>query len=201
MNVNKYGFSRRSRSKKRQAFKIGRSVRTLDDLIKEPPSKNESIRSISYQGGFSSISYINYVADREVIEELTASTLRVGKKQLRILDKLKDNGRTKKINFIIGGIMKENKSTGRDYDYYDDFINVCKRNGWQYEVVNNHSKILLMRTNGNHYVVETSSNLNENPKIEQFTFENDSDLYNFYYNVYNELLTKEGYYGSSKTTN
>jgi hypothetical protein len=29
-------------------------------------------------------------------------------------------------------------------------------------------------------VIETSSNLNENPKIEQFSFENDAELFEFY---------------------
>lgn len=44
----------------------------------------------------------------------------------------------------------------------------------------NHSKVTLMRTDCNWYVLETSSNLNENQKIEQFRFENDEHLFEFY---------------------
>lgn len=188
MKVNQFGFSRKSKSKKRQMFKIGKSVRVLNNLIPKLPGTDESYRAISYQGGFASVSFIVDVAQKETILELTASTLRIGKKQLKALQKLQDMGSLKKANFVIGGIMKENKSTGRSYSYYDDFQQVCEVNNWNYVVVNNHSKIILMRTDSNYYVLETSSNLNENPKIEQFTFENDKELYDFYYSIYKELF-------------
>ena len=38
------------------------------------------------------------------------------------------------------------------------------------------------------FVLETSSNLNENPKIEQFSFEKDEKLYDFYYNFLHEIV-------------
>ena len=40
----------------------------------------------------------------------------------------------------------------------------------------------------NFYVVETSSNLNENPKIEQYSFENDEELFLFYENFFKEAI-------------
>lgn len=190
--MNRYGFSRRTKSKKRETFKIGKSLKILEELIPELPKQDESYRAISFEGGFASISFIAMVAKNEPILELTASTLRVGKKQLMTLQRMSDNGQLQSARFIVGGIMKENKSTGKSYSYYDDFTAVCEKNGWEYEVVNNHSKIILMRTADNFYVVETSSNLNENPKIEQFCFENDKGLYDFYYDIYDELFKKEG---------
>ena len=53
---------------------------------------------------------------------------------------------------------------------------------------NNHSKIILAKTKHNFYVIETSSNLNENPKIEQFNFENSKRLYEFYLLLFKELI-------------
>ena len=44
-----------------------------------------------------------------------------------------------------------------------------------------------MRTKENYYVLETSSNLNENPKIEQYSFENSKELYDFYYDFFDKL--------------
>lgn len=44
-----------------------------------------------------------------------------------------------------------------------------------------------MRTSENYYVLETSSNLNENPKIEQYSFENNKELYLFYYEFFEKL--------------
>lgn len=169
-------------------FKIGRSIKILEELIPNLPQKDESIRAVSYQGGFSSISFIVMVAEKEKIKELTVSTLRVGEKQFKVLQKLKRENKLDEANFITGTIMKENTINNKKYRYYEIFTEGCKENNWKWEVVNNHSKLILMQTKENYYVLETSSNLNENPKIEQFTFENDKDLYYFYYNLLTELL-------------
>lgn len=185
VNINEYGFSIKTKSKKRQMFKIGKSIKILSELMPSLPGTDESYRAVSYQGGFASITFITVVALKEPIKELTVSTLRVGEKQFRILQRLHNQEKLGKVNFVIGSIMRENKNK---YDYYTMFKNGCEHSNWNYAVVNNHSKLILMRTEENYYVLETSSNLNENPKIEQFTFENDKDLYYFYYNLLTELL-------------
>lgn len=41
--------------------------------------------------------------------------------------------------------------------------------------------------NENYYVIETSSNLNENPKLEQFSWENDKELFEWYEKLFIEL--------------
>lgn len=187
MEINEYGFAIRAASKKRQVFKISKSIKVLEDLIKRPPGEGESIRAISYEGGFSSISFITYIALSENIKELTASSLRIGLKQLEILDELKKRGKLENARFIFGTIMREDIKTDK-YDYYTKLVEISKRNGWEYIAIKNHSKIILMKTAKNYYVLETSSNLNENPKIEQFTFENDKNLYMFYYSLFCEFF-------------
>lgn len=57
---------------------------------------------------------------------------------------------------------------------------VCEENEWHIHTLNNHSKVHLYDTALGKFVLETSSNLNENPKIEQFSFEKDAELYDFY---------------------
>lgn len=55
-------------------------------------------------------------------------------------------------------------------------------------VVKNHSKVILLDTDKGKYVIETSSNFNENPKIEQFSFEKSAELYEFYKKSFAGLL-------------
>ena len=43
----------------------------------------------------------------------------------------------------------------------------------------------------NNYVIETSSNLNENPKMEQFSWENDRGLFDWYKKLFIELLSDQ----------
>lgn len=58
-------------------------------------------------------------------------------------------------------------------------------------VAQNHSKILLFETDVGKFVLETSSNLNENPKSEQFSLEKNNELYDFYKKPLDEMLEGE----------
>ncbi len=65
---------------------------------------------------------------------------------------------------------------------------ICDEHGWHIHTLNNHSKVHLYDTDAGKFVLETSSNLNENPKIEQFSFEKDAELYEFYLkNMFNRV--------------
>lgn len=170
----------------RKIFNVIRSSAELERLIPELPDK-ECYKIIS-GGDFSSISFIRFVGVKTKIKELTVSTLRVGKKELQYLDLMAKNGRIGTATFVVGSIMKKDSKKGLSYGYYDNFENVCNKNKWRYCISNNHSKLILMDTDKGKYVLETSSNLNENPKIEQFSFEKDSNLYDFYHNFLSELV-------------
>lgn len=139
--------------KKRIEFNIARETKELSDLMKELPSEDEVIKIVS-DGRLSSIAFIKYVADRTKIKDLKVSTLRVGKKQAIIIDRLANEGKI------------DNKVV----------------------VKNNHSKILLFDTENGKYVLETSSNLNECPNIEQFSFQKSDELYRLYLKVFEEVL-------------
>ena len=174
-------------TKKRHCFVLEKSVDCLEILLKKELINSQNcLKIISYSGGYSSISFIKVVAEREPIEELICSTLRVGEKQLGVLDDLEFQGKIKNAKFVIGGIMKSD--SGGKYDYYSAFQRVCQKNGWEYCISNNHSKIILMRTEKHHYVLETSSNLNENPKIEQFSFEDSEELFCFYRSFFKKVM-------------
>lgn len=180
-------------SKYQHPFILNKSINDLKVLLKNNlPDTKTIYKFISISGGFASISFIKYVAGKEIIEELTASTLRIGQKQFYYLEKLADAKRIKKAKFFIGSksIMEGKRKYEGKYGYFENFENCCKRNNWEYLIVNNHSKIILMKTKNNHYVLETSSNLNENPKIEQYSFENNKDLYDFYYNFFEVLKAR-----------
>ena len=183
LNIEEYeplsmgGLLLNSESKKREMFELGRGTRQLDALLKNPPKQNQSFRMLSAKGGFSSINLIWFVAKKEPIKMLYASTLRIGKKQFEILRRLKNKGLLEKAFFLTSTMQK---NLDRDYDYFQKIRQICKECNFELYTMNNHSKVILMKTASNYYVVETSSNLNENPKIEQFCFENDMRLFEWY---------------------
>lgn len=171
------GVIQKFKAKNRIMMNIAKDIKELNVLIDKPPTQQESMRFIS-AGGFSLISFIKYISETENIKEMYVSSLTIGRKHMLILDNLYKLGKLGKVSFVFCGIFKQ--SNNSSYKYFETFEKICKNNNWEYYQINNHSKILLMETDKNYYVIETSSNLNENPKIEQFTFENDKKLFNFY---------------------
>ena len=167
---------------KTKRFNLIRSLHEIEELTQTLP-EDECFKFLS-AGGFSSISFIKFIADRAKINFMFASTLRIGRKHLWVLDELHRVGKLGICEFVVGSIMQNDNETGKSYKYYDDLEKVCKINGWGLKVSNNHSKVLLFDTSAGKFVIETSSNLNENPKSEQFSFEKDAKLYEFYLNAF-----------------
>lgn len=168
--------------KKIKRYNIARSVFELEKEMENLPD-NEVFKFIS-DGHFSSISFVKYIAKRTVINEMYVSSFRIGKKELKIIDALFKSGKIKMCHFAVGTLMANDSTSVKKYHYYDNFKGICEKNGWEYITVNNHSKILLFDTEIGKFVLETSSNLNENPKIEQFSFEKDAELYDFYRSIF-----------------
>lgn len=168
--------------KKRKRYSIVRSAHELEQVMPYLPGC-EVYKFVS-DGRFSSISFVKYIADRTIVRHLHASSFRIGRKELQLIDALHQQGRIEQCSFAVGTLMKNDSERLKQYKYYDNFIAVCEKNGWEYMTVNNHSKLLLFDTDMGKFVLETSSNLNDNPKIEQFSFEQDEELYIFYKSVF-----------------
>lgn len=163
---------------KRKKFNIIKAKMELKELMPELPEGH--VYKFISDGGFSTISFIVLVAEMAKINNLYASSFRIGKKELQVIDALHKKGVIKNCCFAVGTLMKNDSEAIKKYGYYENFEKVCNDNGFRYCTVNNHSKIILFDTDKGKYVLETSSNLNTNPKIEQFSFEKDEELYNFY---------------------
>lgn len=168
------------RSKERTYFDIHDGAEILARRA-ELPKDGESLRAISYAGGFSSCSVVLWIAAKTKIERMFVSTLRVGKKEIDAMQDLYEEGRLKHAKFVLCGISKENKSLkGKDYGYTEYFEEKCAECGFEWCYAKNHSKIILLDTSEGKFVVETSSNFNENPKVEQFCINKSDLIYNFY---------------------
>lgn len=172
-------------------FHIIAELQQIEKLISDLPNENEVHFFIS-SGNFSSIGFIKFVAERTKINNLSISSLRVGKKHLKVLDVLKSQGKLGKVNFVVGSIMKQDSKVGKSYGYYDNLLSVCQKNDWTVTVANNHSKIINFDTDSGKYVIWTSSNLNENPKIEQFVFLKSEEIYQMCEDEFFQKMLEEG---------
>ncbi len=175
---------------RRKKFNIIKAKTELKELMPDLP-ENYVYKFIS-NGGFSAISFVMLVAEATKINNLYVSSFRIGKKELQIIDTLHKKGIIENCCFAVGTLMKNDSEAIKKYGYYENFEKVCKDNGFRYCTVNNHSKIILFDTDVGKYILETSSNLNTNPKIEQFSFEKDDELFDFYKKCFESWSCESG---------
>lgn len=122
----------------RYKFHIIAELQKIEKLNPHLPEENETHFYIS-NGGFSSIGFVKYIAERTKIRKLQVSSLRIGKKHLQALDVLKTQEKLDKCEFVVGSVMKNDSKLGKSYGYYDDLLKICEKNGWSVTVANNHS--------------------------------------------------------------
>lgn len=156
---------------KRSKFDLRKAVNKIEGRC--VPHKGESIRMLSPAGGFSSCAVVMAIAEEAEIKSLKMTTLRVGKKEAIELEKLN----IPNVEIVCGGVALQN---AEKYDYAKFINDLAERNGWKVGYNRNHSKVILCNTSKGKITIETSSNFNENPQIEQFCITNDKTVYNYY---------------------
>lgn len=161
-----------------ERFSLHKGVYNLNGF--EIPTDGESIRFISGKNGFSSCCLILKIAEQSEIRRLIATTLRVGKKEICALEKLE----IPKVTIICGLVSKNVKNK---YQYSEFLEEKVKENGWRLVYSHNHSKVILLETSNGFLTIETSSNLNENPQIEQFCVMNSREVFDYYLSQFERL--------------
>lgn len=183
-----FDFSVDTRESVRTFFDLAQSIDKLESAGMHIPAPGNALRMISPAGGWSSCSLILWIAEQTHIRRMIATTLRVGKKEIDAICGLMYDGTLESAEIYLSGIAKQHKK----YDYSDYFEAKCEEYGIKYKYVKNHSKVILLDTDLGKIVIETSSNLNENPKIEQFCVLNSEKVYDFYMNCFNRLGVRDG---------
>lgn len=169
------------KNKRRKGFVIGKEVKSFQDITGGRLPTSDEIFSLISVGGFSSVAIIVEIARLEKNKNCYCSTFRIGKKQFRVLQSLHQSQKLEYAEFYTSNLQAKSDSKRTKYNYIEFINKTAIENGWIVKAVKNHSKIILCETEqGNLYVVETSSNLNENPQIEHFSLSNDRFLFEFY---------------------
>lgn len=167
-------YSELSTCKTVDKFTLWGGVMNLSDF--KIPREGESIRFLSGKGDFSSCCVLMRIAELTNISKAVITTLRAGKKEVDALEALE----IPSVHIVCGTIMKETDNKYNQMKYLQDKAEI---NGWTVTCVENHSKLILLDTDDGKICVETSSNFNENPKIEQFCVINSQDVYEWYIEI------------------
>jgi hypothetical protein len=148
-------------------------VETLKKLEGGMPAPGEAVFLYTLNS-FTAFTFIIHILKHALIEELHLSTYSINERVLTSLIKQYDQGNIKSITLCISDSIKHRVPKIYDmiemYAQTRDFkINYC----W------NHSKISLIKTHDDYFIVEGSGNFSENAMHEQYIWMNDQEVFEF----------------------
>lgn len=149
-------------------------IASLKNLMGELPSPGEAYFLYTLKS-FNAFTFITYIIKHcGEIDQLTFSTYSINERILSSLLRWYDKGSIRKIQMSVSDSIKHRMP--RVYDLIE-----LQRKERDFEVCYcwNHSKITLIKSCGNYFVIEGSGNFSENAMHEQYLFVNDRDVYAF----------------------
>ena len=144
------------------------------------PVAGQQFRIVT-QKAVNSFDFILAVLHEEKIEEMIVAFYRIGKKVIQEIYELQKNNYIDQCHFLVNDAVP--KLTPDAWNLLKSFEN----KKWKVRVENNHTKIILLKTTKNFYVIEGSGNLSINARIEQYVFDNNEILFNFHKNWITKL--------------
>ena len=149
-------------------------VENIKFLIGDLPSDNEIIFLWTLKS-FNSFTFIPFVIKRSgTITNLVISTYSINTRIVNSLIKWYDKGEIRNIHIVISDTIKY-----RSPQIVDLINSAAAKRNIKLDFAWNHSKISLIQTQNNNFVVEGSGNFSENAQHEQYIFYNDKNIYDF----------------------
>lgn len=151
------------------------SIENLKDLAGKLPLPGEIFFLWSLKS-FNAFSFIKYViTERGRIDELILSSYNITKMIFETLMRLVDNRLISHLHLTLSDVAKTR------FPQIYDLVNgeSAKRDQVDVLYMWNHSKVSLMRSGDDHFIVEGSGNFSENSRHEQYIFMNSKEIYEF----------------------
>lgn len=168
------------KSANRHHMRRANAESTLAEIIPVKIAPGESWHVIS-RGDIDSLSYLRHVLSGvSHLDHVLMSTWCIAKNDLTEIAVWLDAGRIEQFDLYAGEIFP-----GSYGDEYEQFMKMCELYGCRLIVAKNHSKITLCSVDDYRVVIESSANVNTNPRIEQSTLHNNPELHNFYLEFFN----------------
>lgn len=139
-------------------------------------------------GDIDIFSFFKYIMKIRRFENVLISTWCLARQELLEIKKMLDDKMIKKFHLCLGEIFKGS--------YLDEYLLLKDLQKKKYKikitVFRNHAKVMLAYSKPDYYfVLESSANLNTNPRTEQTTIFVDKGLYNFYLDYFNGIRSFE----------
>ena len=169
--------ARATKSSNRHHMRRATAEATLAELLPATYAPGDSWHVIS-RGDIDSLSYVRHVlAGVSHLDHVLMSTWCIAKNDLTEIAGWLDAGKIEQFDLYAGEIFP-----GSYGDEYEQMMKMCEIYGCRLVIAKNHSKVTLLSNAADAYylTVESSANVNTNPRIEQTTVHASQDLHAFY---------------------
>ena len=133
---------------------------------------------VASSGDIDSLSYVRHIlAGVTHLDHVLMSTWCIAKNDLTEIATWLDVGKIEQFDLYAGEIFPGSYS-----DEYEQYTKMCDLYGCRMVVAKNHSKVTLASntTDGYYIAIESSANVNTNPRIEQSAIHCNRELHDFY---------------------
>lgn len=150
------------------------NVNHLEKNLTRLPSEEEFF-FLQTGSSFNAFSFIPFVCKQKSVRRLYASTYSISRRVIEALIELHEKGLVEEITLLISDSMIKRNPLTIDVltSVAKEYGNLNVLFGW------NHSKVCLLETKEDHFVIEGSGNWANNAQMEQYTFANCEGLFSF----------------------
>ena len=164
--------------------------RILSEIALEKELSWHFEKGVSYHcfswGNVDSLTYFRAVVKQQKIKYALMSTWCMAMEDIKEIRLWLEKGYIDRIDFYVGEIFKASYKV-----QYDELIKLCKELGGRVAIFRNHSKVMLLFGEKFDAVIESSANVNTNPRSEQTCIKIDSELAHWYKNIFDGVISFE----------
>ena len=166
--------ARAIKAKHRLTMRRAFSEKTLSEMLPENISPGDSWHVLS-GGDVDSLSFIAHIIEREPLDYLLFSTWCMAGEDVARFGKWIDEGKIGRLDAYVGEIFPSQYA-----DAFEMLTAITRRANGRVCVFRNHSKIYAGRNERFKFAIESSANINTNPRAEQTAIHASEELLNFY---------------------
>ena len=138
------------------------------------------------QGDIDSFSYLKFILRQQKVNYLIASTWCMANADVEQFETYLKLGRIQKVDFYVGEIFK-----GSYIEEYNKLTELMQKYNGRIAIFRNHSKVYVGFGDKFNFVIESSANINTNPRCENTVITLNTDLALFYKDFYDGIISFE----------
>jgi hypothetical protein len=177
--------TRAQKTKDRHLFRRFNSERVLEDTLDWELQPDCAYHILS-GGDVDSLSFLKFILRQQPLSYCLLSTWCMANADIEELDRFLNLGRIKRLDCYVGEIFKGS--------YHAEWVKLCElleKYGGRVGMFRNHSKIMVGFGERFDFVIESSANVNTNPRTENTVITLNRDLAEFYKSFFDGIVSFE----------